>query len=298
MLKRNVPQADPDGLPPYEIFNGGLFVSRGRGRHPERVLESDELIVVLQGELALHEDGVERAAGPGGWIFLRHGHRHGGLAPYPKNLSFFWLHFRFRTGLPEGIPLQGTVRAHSSLAEYARLFLNEQNRVHPDGRILDLLFRLIFRELRLSVGESGDPGVSGPPLYEAARRLIRLRASEHLTTREAAAALKCNADYLGRLWKLRTGETLSVSINRLRIEKAAVMLRENPGSIKETAAACGFEDPAYFRRLFRTFYHMTPGEFRRRQMAVHCNTENGSPAPQSAKRSTPRKRSRISAANP
>lgn len=287
-----------DELSPCEIFNGGRFISRGRGRHPERVLDSDELIVVLQGELTLHEDGEPRFIGPGGWVLLQHGHRHGGLAPYPRNLSFFWLHFRFRDGLPEGIPLQGTVRAHSSLAEYARLFLNEQNRIHPDRKTLELLFRLIFRELRLSAGKCGDPAVSGPPLFEAARRLIRLRCSEHLTPREAAAALKCNADYLGRLWKLRTGETLSTSINRLRIEKAAVMLRENPCSIKETAAACGYEDPAYFRRLFRAFYHMTPGEFRRRQMAVHCNTENGSAAAQSAQRSTPRNRSRISAPIP
>lgn len=298
MLKRGTAEADLEELPPYEIFNGGRFISRGRGRHPERVLESDELIVVMQGELALHEDGQERVLGPGGWLFLRHGHRHGGLAPYPKNLSFFWLHFRFREGLPEGIPLQGTVRAHSSLMEYARLFLNEQDRIRPDGQTLDLLFRLIFRELLLSAGKCGDPAVSsGPPLYEAARRLIRMRCPEHLTPREAAAALKCNADYLGRLWKLRTGETLSVSINRLRIEKAAVMLRENPGSIKETAAACGYEDPAYFRRLFRTFYHMTPGEFRRRQLAVHCNTENGNAGSQ-PQSSTPRKRSRISAPIP
>ena len=94
--------------------------------------------------------------------------------------------------------------------------------------------------------------------------------------------MKCNADYLGRLWKFRTGETLSASINRLRIEKAAGMLRETDRSIKETAAACGYEDPAYFRRLFRKFYYMTPGEFRRRQMAVHCNTENGSGSVQRA----------------
>ena len=279
MLKPMGVQADPDELPPHEIFNGGRFISRGRGRHPERVLESDELIVVLQGELAMHEDGQPRIAGPGSWILLRHGHRHGGLAPYPKNLSFFWLHFRFPGGLPEGIPLQGTARAHSSIMEYARLFLNEQNRIEPDEKTRDLLFRLIFRELRLSAGENGDPARSGPPLYEAARRLIRLRYSERLTPRDAAKALKCNVDYLGRLWKLRTGETLSVSINRLRIEKAAGMLRESGRSIKETAAACGYEDPAYFRRLFRTFYHMTPGEFRRRQMAVHCNTENGGSAP-------------------
>ena len=129
---------DPDSLPPYEIFNGGRFISRGRGRHPDRILESDELIVVLQGELAMHEDGVPRIAGPGSWLLLRHGHRHGGLAPYPKNLSFFWLHFRFHESLPEGIPLLGTVSPHSSLTEYARLFLNEQNRIHPDGQILDL----------------------------------------------------------------------------------------------------------------------------------------------------------------
>ena len=78
----------------YEICNGGRFISRGRGQHPTRRIDSDELIYVLRGELAIFEEKQSFRVAAGEWLFLRRGRRHGGLALYPRNLSFFWLHFR------------------------------------------------------------------------------------------------------------------------------------------------------------------------------------------------------------
>lgn len=254
----------------YEICNGGRFISRGRGQHPTRRIDSDELIYVLRGELAIFEEKQSFRVAAGEWLFLRRGRRHGGLALYPRNLSFFWLHFRALDDWLDEIPQQGAAENPAALAAYAQNFLNEQSRIEPDPRILDLLFQLIVCEIRR---RGAAPAGRVTPLAEAARQHLALHYAEPLTLDRTAAVLRCSAEYLGRLYRHTYGETFLAALNRRRIEAAAARLAEGGLSIKETAARCGFNDLAYFRRQFRRFYNLTPGAFRRLHAGGHRNTE-------------------------
>ena len=74
-------------------LNGGRFISRGRGKHPIRRIDSDELIYVLHGKLEIFEDKQIFAVNAGEWLILKRGRRHGGLSDFGKDLSFFWVHF-------------------------------------------------------------------------------------------------------------------------------------------------------------------------------------------------------------
>jgi len=40
------------------------------------------------------------------------------------------------------------------------------------------------------------------------------------------------------------------------------LLQTTRDSVKEVACSCGFEDPAYFCKVFRRIYQVTPGVFR------------------------------------
>lgn len=51
-------------------------------------------------------------------------------------------------------------------------------------------------------------------------------------------------------------------INELRLEIAAVQLRESSASISEIAYDCGYRDPKYFGRVFRERFGVPPGEWR------------------------------------
>ena len=74
--------------------NAGLLVSRGRGRHPSRVIESHELIYVDSGTLPVQEGGVPHHVSAGETILLHPGVPHGGIADYRPDLRFYWIHFR------------------------------------------------------------------------------------------------------------------------------------------------------------------------------------------------------------
>ncbi len=84
-----------------------------------------------------------------------------------------------------------------------------------------------------------------------------------LTLAEIAAAGNVSPKYISEFFKAKTGVRLVSYINALRIEKARQTLIERPElSIAEVAAACGFEEPSYFAKLFRRATGFTPKEHR------------------------------------
>jgi transcriptional regulator GlxA family with amidase domain len=52
-------------------------------------------------------------------------------------------------------------------------------------------------------------------------------------------------------------------VQNLRIEEAKRMLESGGGSFEDIAAEVGYENPAFFRRLFRRSTGLTPGQYRR-----------------------------------
>lgn len=60
-----------------------------------------------------------------------------------------------------------------------------------------------------------------------------------------------------------TGETPSSYIQHLRLNKACTLLNTTDSQIGEIAMQCGFDDSAYFSRLFKQVYGITPTQFRK-----------------------------------
>ena len=67
-----------------------------------------------------------------------------------------------------------------------------------------------------------------------------------------------NEKYLCRFFKAYTSYTPIDYVNRLRIEKAADDLRLLHRSVTEAAFANGFNDSAYFSKLFRQIKGVSP----------------------------------------
>ncbi len=66
-----------------------------------------------------------------------------------------------------------------------------------------------------------------------------------------------------RIFTAVSGETLNNFTNRLRLEKAARLLRYSDQSLTDIALDCGFSSSATFSRAFRSGYDTSPSEFRK-----------------------------------
>ena len=255
-----------------KLFNGGRFMSRGKERHPSRIIDSDELIFVVRGELAIFEEENSFHLRPGEWLFLQRGRRHGGSAVYPNNLVFFWFHFLKAENFPFSIARHGKAENPSIIAEYMQNLLNEQSRIEPDRAVQDLLFELILRELSRSPVQNFSTANEPTPLAEAALQYLTLHYMENISLASTAAALHCNVEYLGKIFRKCYGESFLSRLNKKRIEQAAEQLAGGTISIKAVADNCGFNDIAYFRRKFMLYYNQTPGEFRKKHTSGHVNS--------------------------
>ena len=68
---------------------------------------------------------------------------------------------------------------------------------------------------------------------------------------------------LKRRFKAATGTTLIGYVQNLRVEEAKRVLEAGDMSADEISAAVGYENFAFFRRLFKRSTGLTPGEYRR-----------------------------------
>lgn len=70
-------------------------------------------------------------------------------------------------------------------------------------------------------------------------------------------------DYVGRIFKKKTGISLKEYINIVRIEKAKALIRENNHKIYEVARMCGYDDNAkYFSYVFKKLTGIHPKDFK------------------------------------
>ncbi len=73
----------------------------------------------------------------------------------------------------------------------------------------------------------------------------------------------CSRSLISHSFRSETGMSIKQYINKVRLERAADMLKSNEYSINSIARGVGFEDTNYFIKLFKASYGCTPGEYRK-----------------------------------
>ena len=86
---------------------------------------------------------------------------------------------------------------------------------------------------------------------------------------ETAEHFGITPGYLSNLFaRYGRGRSFNRTVNLLRLESAARQLADGTSSCGEIARNCGFPSPSYFGMRFRSVYHCTPLEYRRRQQKL------------------------------
>ncbi len=101
------------------------------------------------------------------------------------------------------------------------------------------------------------------PLVENMKSYIRENAAYDFTMEEMAAMFNYSTKYLGRIFKVRTGETIGQYCNRLKIDRAKELLTETNLSIETVAVQVGFNSNTYFDRVFHKISGLSPQAYRK-----------------------------------
>lgn len=86
---------------------------------------------------------------------------------------------------------------------------------------------------------------------------------EKLTASVLAKRYFLSEYYFCHLFKSETGMSFTEYLNRLRVQKARVLIENSPESITEISGMVGIEDVNYFCRIFKKYSGVTPTELRK-----------------------------------
>jgi AraC-like DNA-binding protein len=77
-----------------------------------------------------------------------------------------------------------------------------------------------------------------------------------------AQQMACSPDHVSRRFRNYTGYRIMEMVHRLRIDQAQKYLRGSNMNIAEIAWTCGYSQPSYFNRIFKSLLNTTPKEYR------------------------------------
>ena len=94
---------------------------------------------------------------------------------------------------------------------------------------------------------------------------IHRHYAENISQTMLAEQIGISSVYLSKLFKENLQIGFMEYLNQYRLEKAKLLLKQNNFSNKMVARLCGFNDDAYFSKVFKKEEGMTPKEFRKRK---------------------------------
>ncbi len=124
-------------------------------------------------------------------------------------------------------------------------------------------------EAPLALSDSGGVDAAGVEAarhssgtVERALEYMQAHLAENLSLADVAAAVGSAPSHLSRLFSRHGGDTFVHAFCRLRISVAKELLRSGRYRVKEVCSMVGFNDQAYFSRVFRKYEGVSPADYR------------------------------------
>lgn len=118
----------------------------------------------------------------------------------------------------------------------------------------------------LMPGQDGSGGIGinrhGSSTVERAIDYMHAHLAENLSLADVAAAVGSAPSHLSRLFIRHAGDTFVHVFCRLRISAAKDLLHSGQYRIKEVCSMVGFNDQAYFSKVFRKYEGVSPAEYK------------------------------------
>jgi YesN/AraC family two-component response regulator len=98
-------------------------------------------------------------------------------------------------------------------------------------------------------------------MYKAISYIHR-HHGERISLEDVAAQVRLSPAYFSKVFRREAGCTFRSYLNRVRIEKSKLLLRDGGMQLAEVAGLAGYEDQSYFTKVFKKFVGVSPGKYR------------------------------------
>lgn len=124
--------------------------------------------------------------------------------------------------------------------------------------ISDRLQTLIFDLIEGSLSNTQKSNLVSETIQEIIHEQY---ADPNLGIQQIADFIQKSPQYIGRLFKKETGESITNYINKLRLEKAVQLMISSKCTVTEVISKIGIENETQFYRLFKKEYGTSPKNY-------------------------------------
>ncbi|MCP3460138.1 helix-turn-helix domain-containing protein [Bradyrhizobium sp. CCGUVB23] len=165
-----------------------------------------------------------------------------------------------RAALSQSAVVRGTPQIRTTMKQiFAEHAARNFGRAHVLRALSAAVIGLVAREL---AGTSGGGGSADSDLFRRFEALLEAHHLERWSVADYAGALSVTPTHLNRITRTATGDTAShLILNRLIREARRNLVYTNL-PVSTIAYALGFEDPAYFSRVYAAATGRSPRAFR------------------------------------
>jgi AraC family transcriptional activator of pobA len=166
-----------------------------------------------------------------------------------------------RRVLSSATVVRGTAQMRATMKQIFAEFAGRRfARAHILRALTAMLIGLVAREMAAKVAL--PDGKAGSELFARFEALLEQHFAEHWTVAQYAAALSVTPTHVSRITRSATGHAASHLIVERIIREARRNLVYTNLPVSTIAYALGFNDPAYFSRLFSAETGLSPRSFR------------------------------------
>lgn len=237
---------------PIAYRNASLRFFGEKEHHVTRHCKDDVLLLVFEGVLRFTEDGVSRELHPGTYYIQKHGaYQAGPLASDAPR--YLYVHFRADwTQSDTALPRQGKFDIPALLPVMEaldRCVHSKRTKTEQIGKFFEIL-TLLYRRSR---PESLASQIAG---------FLSKNYQRQLSLEDICREFRFSKNHIINVFKQEYEMTPIAYINRLRIDRAEQLLEVTSQSVESICYQCGFNDYAYFYKLFQRAHHMSPTRWR------------------------------------
>lgn len=129
----------------------------------------------------------------------------------------------------------------------------------------DTSFNTKVKLMRQTISEKTDNNKKKITLSSTVQEVIKQvhdNYFEDISLKQLSEELHINVMYLGQLFKKEVGMSLSKYLNYYRIEQAKTLLTQTNLTVAEIGFKVGYQNQAYFYRVFKSAENKSPKEYR------------------------------------
>ncbi|MBP3361313.1 MAG: AraC family transcriptional regulator [Clostridia bacterium] len=247
----------------YDII--GEFRSEGEWIHPDRIINTYELIFVLEGEVHLTEGTARYSLKPNEIIILEPGVRHFGFEKSTIPTAFYWFHFRTDLKIPCKLCKSG---GYYDIKYLLKRLLHITNTPSYSAAAADAAGLSVLEELDFISKAASN---AKRAVVNKIAEYIRINIRNNISAVKAAEHFGYNPDYIGKLFKESFKMGLKNYICAERVKLAKDLLLSTDLTVKQIAAELGFDSENLFIKFFKYHEEISPAKFRNRYGNTHMN---------------------------